>query len=168
VVVDAALVRRLEGFDEGLSHFADWDMWIRLAAAGRPAVVDAPLVGYVQHPANMRSQDPNSLRSELRWLDAKHDRRVDPAEPERVKLLRWIAEGYVGAGKRLAGARLYLSLSVRTRSAWALRGLVKSVVGLRARGWVRAFRAARTATRASSVVGLAWLHDSVDSETPAR
>jgi glycosyltransferase involved in cell wall biosynthesis len=165
VIVDAALLRRLEGFDEGLWHFADWDLWIRLAAAGPAAVVNEPLVGYVQHPENMRAQDPNRLRSELRRLDAKHDRSVRPGEPERATLLRWMAEGYVGAGKELAAARLYLSLSVRTRRAWAVRGFVRSVVGVRVRRWVRALRAAPGA-RASSVVALAWLHESVDAEGP--
>lgn len=167
VLVETTLLRRLGGFDEGLSHFADWDMWIRLTTAGRAAVVNAPLVGYVQHLGNMRTQDPNSLRLELCRLDAKHHRSVDPAEPERAKLLRWIAEGYVDAGKRRAAAHLYLSLAVRTRSARDLCGLVESVVGLRARRSVRALRATGTA-RASSAVGLAWLHDCIDSPRTAR
>jgi glycosyltransferase involved in cell wall biosynthesis len=167
VIVETTLLRRLHGFDEGLSHFADWDMWIRLTAAGRAAVVNAPLVGYMQHVRNMRAQDPNSLRLELRRLDAKHHRSVDPAEPERAKLLRWIAEGYIGAGKRRTAACLYLSLAVRTRSARDVCGLVESVVGLRARRSVAALRAAGPG-RAPSASGLAWLHDCIDPPRTAR
>jgi glycosyltransferase involved in cell wall biosynthesis len=165
VIVETALLRRLHGFDEGLSHFADWDMWIRLTASGRAAVVDAPLVGYMQHLRNMRGQDSKSLRLELRRLDAKHHRSVDPADPERAILLRWIAEGYLGSGERLAAARLYLSLAVRTRSARDLFGLVESVIGLRARRSVRALRAAGTG-RASDAGALAWLRDCIPEDRP--
>ena len=42
VLVRAALLYRVGEFDERLSHFADWDLWIRLAAAARPATVESP------------------------------------------------------------------------------------------------------------------------------
>ena len=72
VLVRAALLDRVGEFDERLSHFADWDLWIRLAAAARPAVVDEPLLAYVQHPGNMRLTDSEGLVRELDHLDAKH------------------------------------------------------------------------------------------------
>jgi peptidoglycan/xylan/chitin deacetylase (PgdA/CDA1 family)/GT2 family glycosyltransferase len=161
VIVEAPLLRRLEGFDEGLSHFADWDMWIRLAAAGRAAAVHQPLVGYVQHSANMRIADPDSLRSELRRLDAKHHRTGGRSDPERAALLRWIAEGYLGAGKRLAASRLYASLAVRWRSPRDVGGIVATFVDALPAGSNAAWRV-RSRAAATFTPRLAWLDEYVE------
>lgn len=40
-------------FNPTVPLFADWDLYIRLAAHGDPALVDAPLVDYVQHEGQM-------------------------------------------------------------------------------------------------------------------
>ena len=37
VMASAELVAQVGGFDPKLSYFADWEMWIRLVTAGRPA-----------------------------------------------------------------------------------------------------------------------------------
>ena len=46
VVARADLLRRTGEFDPSLTHLADWDLWIRLAEAGRPAACPEPLVAY--------------------------------------------------------------------------------------------------------------------------
>jgi glycosyltransferase involved in cell wall biosynthesis len=46
VVVRRAALREIGGFDVGLAHSEDWELWIRLAKLGAPAVVDHPLVAY--------------------------------------------------------------------------------------------------------------------------
>jgi glycosyltransferase involved in cell wall biosynthesis len=40
-------------FDPSLQPMADWDLWLRLVATGRPACVPLPLVGYRVHTQNM-------------------------------------------------------------------------------------------------------------------
>jgi glycosyltransferase involved in cell wall biosynthesis len=49
VVARSDLVRRVAGFDTELFQLADWDLWIRLAEAGRPAACADVLVAYVKH-----------------------------------------------------------------------------------------------------------------------
>ena len=53
VMAKTDVTRELGGFDERLFQLADWDIWIRLALAGRAAAVQEILVGYVMHAKNM-------------------------------------------------------------------------------------------------------------------
>ena len=53
VLAKTALVRELGGFDEHLSMIADWEMWIRLAAAGTPQPCPDVHVAWVIHDTNM-------------------------------------------------------------------------------------------------------------------
>ena len=120
VVARAELVRDLEGFDEGLRHFADWDLWIRLAAAGRGVACPEALVAYVRHPQNMVLMEPRGLVRELRALAAKHraeaDRygvRPDRVLPDQAGVFRWLGASRARYGRRLLPARRALALSVR-------------------------------------------------------
>jgi len=53
VMADRTLMMEVGGFDTELQPFADWDLWIRLAASGLPAFVPSPLVAYRVHAGNM-------------------------------------------------------------------------------------------------------------------
>jgi glycosyltransferase involved in cell wall biosynthesis len=53
VMVERDLVLGLGGFDSQLAAFADWDLWMRLAEVGDPAVVARPSVAYRLHAGNM-------------------------------------------------------------------------------------------------------------------
>jgi glycosyltransferase involved in cell wall biosynthesis len=103
VLVRAALLQRVGGFDEHLSHLADWDLWLRLAAVARPATVAEPLIAYVQHAGNMRLTESDGLVRELDRLDAKHTL-AGNAEPGRLAMLQWIAESQWRTGHRRAAA----------------------------------------------------------------
>jgi glycosyltransferase involved in cell wall biosynthesis len=109
VLVCADLLDSVGHFDEGFRHFADWDLWIRLATTARPATTHEPLLAYVQHPGNMRLTEPEVLIGELDRLDAKHGLAGD-AEPGRFAILRWIAEAQWQAGQRAAAARTFARL----------------------------------------------------------
>ena len=62
----------LEGFDERFSRLADWDLWLRLAAHASPATVDAALVGYRFHGANMSVTGADEAVAEFDALVTKH------------------------------------------------------------------------------------------------
>lgn len=63
-------------FDTRLNHFEDWDLWIRLAKRGPPAVVTRPLVGYRLHPEN-KSLDMDGMIADLRIIEQRHATTVD-------------------------------------------------------------------------------------------
>jgi glycosyltransferase involved in cell wall biosynthesis len=132
VLVRTDAVRRLGGFDPVLSHFSDWDLWIRLARVERGARCADVHVAYLQHSANMRADDPRSLLRELAYVDAKHcaagpgpDR-----EPDRRRLMRWIANGQRAGGRRWRAAGLDMRAALRYRSGRDAARALASVVGL--------------------------------------
>ena len=93
VVARTELLRRLGGFDESLHHIADWDLWIRLTEAGRPAACPEPLVAYVVHETNMHRTAIASAGREGRLLRAKHAHSSLPGRFDPVVFRGWIAEG---------------------------------------------------------------------------
>ncbi|HET6830369.1 MAG TPA: glycosyltransferase [Solirubrobacterales bacterium] len=114
VVVRTDRVRTLGGFDPDFGHLADWDLWIRLAADGRGAACEEPLVGYRLHPASMRSTTGGAL-AELGRLDRKHRRSRRPPR-ERIWFYRWLADGQLLAGRRREAAATSLRGARRCRS----------------------------------------------------
>jgi len=71
----------LGGFDERLSFTADWDLWIRLARAGRFACVDEPLIAYRLHEESM-SSDPDLVETDsISMLERALD---DPSNPSAI------------------------------------------------------------------------------------
>lgn len=103
VLADRELVLSLGGFDPTLSIFADWDMWARLAQVSPLAVVDLPLVGYVDHSGGMSHQrkallaEFSLLHERLRLAGAAAGRQVD------VDLLlagTWMLRQQVSVGRR--------------------------------------------------------------------
>ena len=64
-----AELERLGGFDEGLAHLDDWDMWLRLALAQPAGVCPEVLVAYVDHGAGRHITEPGSYSRTLNeWL----------------------------------------------------------------------------------------------------
>ena len=118
VLARTELVRSLGGFDEELHQLADWDLWIRLAWAGRAAAVDEVLVGYVQHDRNMLLSDTRDVVAELDYLDGKHRslRVAQGVELDRAAFLHWVAWGHLRRRRRLGAARVYLRSARTTRS----------------------------------------------------
>jgi glycosyltransferase involved in cell wall biosynthesis len=109
------VVRRLGGFDEGLNHFADWDMWIRLAAERRVASSPEPLVARVLHPQNLVLTDVRLVTDEFGDLVSKHRRLAssygvapDRVIPDEMGVFRWLGWAQARAGRRARAARWYL------------------------------------------------------------
>jgi GT2 family glycosyltransferase len=129
-VVRRAALGEVGGFDEALSVLADWDLWIRLAEIGAPAVVDAPLVGYVEHGANMHARDPAALTRELRQLDGRHAllRRRHGVGFAAARH-RVAAYGHLGGGRRAAATLSALRAALAAPAADALRDVLIAAGG---------------------------------------
>jgi glycosyltransferase involved in cell wall biosynthesis len=115
-------------------HFADWDLWIRLARRGPPACVSAPLVGYRIHPGNA-SHDTAGMVAELDVVERRHGIQVD-----RVSFYRYVALLCRRTGRRGAAIAYYLRAAVGDRRYLAT-GLAGDLTDLAA-GAVRALRQA--------------------------
>ncbi len=110
VLADRELALSVGGFDGRFSMFADWHMWARLAAAAPLAVVDYPLVGYVEHQEAMSR---HRLHLALDELTPFADALADLAEAagldtrlDRIALGHWMLRQQTGVGRRRAGLLL--------------------------------------------------------------
>jgi glycosyltransferase involved in cell wall biosynthesis len=139
VLARTELLRRLGGFDESLHHIADWDLWIRLTEAGRPAACPEPLVAYVVHAANMHRTAIDSAAREGRLLRAKHAHSSLSGRFDPVVFRGWIAEGQAHSGRHGRAAFTYAVTAVCYRSRPDARRAAGSA--LRAVGLRRARRA---------------------------
>ena len=134
VIARAAVVRELGGQDESFSHFAGWDLWIKLALVGTAAVCPEPLLAYVQHPRSMLLSDRESVVTEWERLVEKH--RVLAAqrgvEFDRGGLVRWLAWADSRGGRRLRAAAGYLRAGVMygfERNFWMSKHSLRDGVG---------------------------------------
>ena len=147
VVVTTDLAREVGGFDPSFGHLADWDLWVRLAAAAPGAACDEPLVGYRLHSQSMRSTAGGAF-AELARFDRMHGRpgRVPPG---RIWFYRWLADGQLLAGRKAAAAATSLRGALRCRS----RGDATRA----ARILLRRGRAEIAPPPAPAVAGAEWL-----------
>jgi glycosyltransferase involved in cell wall biosynthesis len=103
-------------FDGSYRHFADWDLWIRLARLDRPVGVSRPLVGYRIHGGNA-SLDTEGMVAELEVIEQRYGGPVD-----RARFYRHVARVSQRASRRGAAVRYYLQAAVRDRQ-YRRRGL---------------------------------------------
>jgi glycosyltransferase involved in cell wall biosynthesis len=118
VIVRRELVRNVGGFDEELFQLSDWDLWIRLAWAGRAAACEDTLVGYLEHNENMLLSDPRDVTRELAYLDLKHHtlRNEHRAELDSRTFAHWVAWGHLRRGRRIRAARVFARSGLENRS----------------------------------------------------
>ena len=104
VLADRELALALGGFDTSMSMYADWDMWARLAHAGPLAVVDLPIVGYVEHAGGMSQRGLHLALEELDALEAAlarlASRRGMAPQLDRHALGHWMLRQQVASGRR--------------------------------------------------------------------
>jgi glycosyltransferase involved in cell wall biosynthesis len=113
------VLRSVGGFDDRMHLIADWDLWIRLAAAGRSARCEEVLVAYVMHPGNMIMGDTTGLEAEFRRLVAKHGARARECGQHfnGLEFQRWVASGSWRAGQKRDAVRGYLNGARRNLTA---------------------------------------------------
>lgn len=135
VMAKTSLVRDAGGFDEKLSMFADWDLWIRLALRAKLVSVSRFLLLHVRHGENMSLNTSESL-DEVRYMEQKYavERTSYGVPLQSVRTLLWIAQMEGRAGHRLRSAQIFLSLAKEQRSLSSIRGAVFSALGPRAYG----------------------------------
>jgi glycosyltransferase involved in cell wall biosynthesis len=161
VVVASDVLRRVGGFDTALSTSEDWDLWLRLAGAGRPACVDLPLVAVGIHGGNA-SRDSEAMLAEIEVIRRRHGVPVD-----RARHLRWAAWTAVLERRRRDAARYYL----RAAAAGDLPSLVRAAAAVVTPGRVVRRSRVRSAASASWVAAAeTWLAEVAtwrDTSTPA-
>src|SRR6266536_3282289 len=131
------VIRGLGGFDDALFQLADWDMWIRLAEAGRGAACPEPLLAYVHHPQNMLLTDKRDLAREFDYLATKHRSLSERygIEFDRGGLARWMAWGASRSGRRFKAAAGYgraaAMYAAKRKRYWSKQSLRDAIGALR-------------------------------------
>jgi glycosyltransferase involved in cell wall biosynthesis len=111
VVASTELLREVGGFDERLFQLADWDLWIRLAAAASAASIPHRLVAITIHPGNQAAHERrDELRAEFAYIRHKHGE-----APDAVWFHHWTADVLRSSGRRAAAASEYLRCAAMTR-----------------------------------------------------
>jgi glycosyltransferase involved in cell wall biosynthesis len=136
VMIRTDLFRQVGGFDTGLRHLADWDLWLRLAREGLPACVPLPLVAYRLHP-RQATLDTTGMIAEGRVLQARHGADLN-------SIRRWLAWSHLRRGER--------GLAVRAYARAALAGNVSSL----GRAAVAILHPRPTAIQTRLASGLGW------------
>jgi glycosyltransferase involved in cell wall biosynthesis len=114
VVARTAFVHELGGFDAQLVHQADWEMWIRMAWAGKAVTCDDIHVAYRIRPGSMTTTDAPVTPDIDRMLARHAPARMDSLSA-RTFSDRWRASAYRRRGQRVAAARLYFTSALRHR-----------------------------------------------------
>jgi glycosyltransferase involved in cell wall biosynthesis len=113
VIVRSDLFRLAGRFDESLATVEDWDLWLRLLESGLPAACDELTIARMEHGENSIVRDWRKVKVAVERMMSKY-RPVDDADRQGVA--QWIAIEQYRAGKRLAAARMFVSIAVRHRS----------------------------------------------------
>lgn len=152
VIVRRDLIRRLGGFDERLSMIADWEMWIRLTAAGVPQPCPGVHVAYVLHGASMHLVDRRS-RWEFDRVASLHLEDRGTRRAAQIFGAKWRADAHRRAGDRVRAAREYLRAGV----AYTSPGMV--VRGVAVLGGEHVMALGRRAPELPAEADVAWLTD---------
>jgi glycosyltransferase involved in cell wall biosynthesis len=122
VVLRRAALGDREAFDgRRYRHFADWDLWLRLARGGPPAGVLRPLVGYRIHAGNA-SLDTAGMVAELAVIAGRHSIQVDA-----TSFYRYVALISRRARRRRAALGYYTRAALADRR-YLLTGFVPDLL----------------------------------------
>ena len=122
VVVRTELLRELGGFREDLPPLEDWDLWIRLAAAGQASATGELLVGYTVHADNAHVRDPRRVIRQFDLFTRTH------GLGDGAAFFGWLAEENRRAGRRLQAAEISLRSAWRHRDVAALGSALSTLV----------------------------------------
>jgi glycosyltransferase involved in cell wall biosynthesis len=119
VLAEADLVAEVGGFDPSFRHFADWDLWIRLAGASPVASVSEPLLAYLRHDS--MSNVAAFKYADVALMEARYrERRLELGVPSPAgHNLHWIGLTSLRAGDAAAASRAYLSAVGEPTVRWS-------------------------------------------------
>jgi GT2 family glycosyltransferase len=132
------------GLDEGLWFSADWDLWLRLGAAGPVRFVDEALAGFRVHPASQtaaRRTKPGEWEQQLETVLSRH------------------FESWPVSGRRRQSVRRAAAVSVIVNSMLSAASrdepirpwkAVRNFLALGPQGWYRYLRDSRILQRVGS------------------
>jgi hypothetical protein len=172
LVARTGLVREVGRFDECLSIVADWDLFIRLAAAGDAVASDRILVAYRRHSENSSGGSDEDPMTEVRLMADKyadlarrHGKRFDMARvvrwtrSERRRRLVSRAESAEGEGRRASAAALFLLSAARYRRREDLRRVVRVLARRPAEGQVAPSGVSSGSASSGSLERPQWLSE---------
>jgi glycosyltransferase involved in cell wall biosynthesis len=163
VGIPGAVFRRdlaveLGGLDEGLWYTADWDLWLKLAAAGSTVYLPRPLAGFRLHPGSQtaaRSHSLDDFRHQYEAVHARHAARW--AAPSAT-----IRESVTRANRAAVEVNVALAAGYHRRPvSWGR--LAAAFAALNAADWRRFTRDSRLWERASARVRAGFLTRSAGS-----
>jgi glycosyltransferase involved in cell wall biosynthesis len=127
VIVRAGVLRRTGAFDESLYYVEDWDLWFRLAQAGRAVACGEQLVATLDHAERAlfrnRAAVLRGISAFLTRIGADRDAHRSAAE--------WVANEHHRAGHRRRASLLYLRVAFRHRSVGNLPPALGALFGQR-------------------------------------
>jgi hypothetical protein len=148
VLVRSDVLTSVGGYDETFN--SPWDLWIRLAQVGPPAIVAEPLAAYRRHVNTFIAGNKERALAEAHRLAEKHhelsaqygkafdiDTLAAWLDSERGRSLRAAALAAERSGKRAHALRLQGAAFAQTRSRRDLRTLVGLLVGTDVRRLLR-------------------------------
>jgi glycosyltransferase involved in cell wall biosynthesis len=149
----------LGGFDERFSHFADWDLWIRLAANYRGVRIDEIVVAYRQHAGSMGITDAGAVSDEVKLLAETHAGLAAEASApvDSAAIASWLGSLHRRGGRRIPAAKAFLRAAVGNvrHGKWgAARRSIRHSIGALSPG-LRAAVGSRRRRRAA--IHLGWL-----------
>jgi glycosyltransferase involved in cell wall biosynthesis len=117
VLMRTELARTLGGFDDRFVNLEDWDLWIRLAWAGRGVDVPEVLVAYLEHADGKSLTPPAEAFEELAELERKHRELTTEhdVDVDRVAFAHYVAWLQLRRRRHGAAARVYLRSALRNR-----------------------------------------------------
>lgn len=133
VLARTELLRSVGGFDESFYQLADWDLWIRLAAAAPGAPVDEFLVAYVQHAGSMLLTHEEWVFKEYNRFRAKHRELGRSAAGRPVNdegYSFWISNRLEDAGLRWRAVKASAYAGLRYRDLGLLANAARLVAHL--------------------------------------
>ena len=127
VIVRTEVLRRTGGFDESLYYVEDWELWFRLAHAGRAVACDEVLVATLDHAERALFRDRAAV---LRGISEFLTRIGADREAHR-SAAEWVANEHHRAGHRRRASLLYLRVALRHRSLGNLPPALGALFGQR-------------------------------------
>ncbi len=158
VMVRRELLDRVGGFDEELSVLADWELWLRLSAAGVVATCPEPLTGYVVHSGSMSVRNVERAEQDFRVMARRYGLASQRGDPGLYDgdFMRWLGFMCRSSGHRLRASALFWQTWRRSGYWRDLARVVSAPLGTRLADWLYEVEL-RISSRSGSPAAPEWV-----------